>query len=151
MTGLDTHRAVNLARALQGLESVAAAPTPLTVLAGDALALTAGAGLPAPEYPLLVHADVTWTRTGAPGGAAHVLMVWAAPRQTVPGGSLRPQDYGWAGCLTIVRSVPLRIDGILTGRPFVLAGGVISLFLGVAEAGLPPFFRCLAALRNVAL
>jgi hypothetical protein len=149
MPGLEAHRAVNLARVLQGLPMVATAPTPLTVAAGDAVTLTAGAGGLAPEYPLLVHVDATWTRTAAPGGSAHVLMVWAQPRQTVPGGVVAPQDYFWCGCVPIVRSVPVRIDGILTGKPLVLAGGVISLLVGLAELGLSPWVRIRCSLRNL--
>jgi hypothetical protein len=121
-----------------------------TVADNDAVTLTAGGGLPGPEYPLLVHVDAMWSRGSAPGGSAHVLMVWGAARQTEPYGLVRPQDYGWCGCVAVVRDVPVRIDGILTGKPFVLAGGCISLLVGVAELGLSPFARIRCCLRNVA-
>lgn len=149
MAGLEAHRAVNLARTLQGLAAVTVAPTPLTVAAADAVVLTAGAGLPAPVYPLLVHVDATWTRAAAPGGAAHVLMVWAQPRVTVPGGTVQPQDYRWCGFVPVVRNVPVRLDGILTGEPLILAGGVISLLVGIAELGLSPWVRIRCSLRNL--
>jgi len=136
---------------LQGLAAVGTAPVPLTVAAGDAVVLTAAGGAPPPVYPLLVHVDATWTRSAAPGGASHVLMVWERPAQNVPVRLVRPQGYTWLGFVPVVRNVPVRLDGILTGQPLVLAGGVINLLCGLAETGLSPWVRIRACLRNVAL
>jgi len=139
---------VNLARSLQGLLWVRDAPAAVTVASSDLVVAVAGVGGPAPVYPLLVHVDLVWTRGAGALGPAHVLMVWARPRWTWPGGAGQGSVFRWCGCVSVSVGVPVRVDGMLMGRPVVVPGGVVSLLVGVAEVGLCPFVRCRADLTN---
>jgi len=148
ITGIDVYRAVNLARELQGLPQTSAAPVATTVADEDLVTAAAGSGAPPPVFPLAVHVDLTWARGSAPGGGPWCLMVWAWPRLTAPGGMLKSSGYSWCGSVPVVVGVPVRIDGILIGRPVVVVGGWLAFLCGICEQGLSPFAISRAGLRN---
>ena len=146
--GRTAHRAVNLARLLQGYDATSTPPAVGTYESGDQVVLQVASGGPAPVYPLQVGVEAVWTRDTDPGTGDHVLMVWGRPRKTETYRKWLPAGNRWCGWKTIVRDEPVRIDQVLLEGRVVLPGGVISLILGVAQAGLSPFFRTRVDLRN---
>jgi hypothetical protein len=148
MVGKEALRAVNLARSLQGLGWVGVPPAPVTVASSDVVLLRPGNLPPAPVWPLLTHANVTWTRGAGALGPAHVLMCWGGPGLGCGVGVAYPRGVSWLGSFAIVPGVVVCIDGVLIGRPLVAPGALVNFVLGIAELGLPAFVLVRAALRN---
>lgn len=136
--GADAHRAVNLSRLLQGLPAVGVPPVATTVTSADTVEIGCRSGW---IYFLL------WHRGAGALGPDHVAMVWALPRVTMPSRRRENARYVWCGCVPISVEDPVRIEGLLMGRPVIVRGGVLSLLVGIAETGLSPFCRIRACLR----
>jgi hypothetical protein len=149
--GRTAHRAVNLARLLQGYAATSEPPAVSTYLSGDAVTIRAAEGGEPPVYPLLVGVEAEWTRDTDPGTGDHVLMVWTQPRTTEQARKWCLAGYRWCGWTLIEVGNPIRLDSIVNKPGLVVPGGYLCLILGIAQAGLSPFFRCRACLRNGAV
>lgn len=149
-TGREAFIATNLSRVIQGLPWTLQAPNPITVADNDLIVLSQGLAGPPPVYPLLVHVDATWTRGPGALGPNHLFEIWAEPRMTKPESKIYTSGLTFIGTITAAPETPIRLDAILTGKPVIVLGGCISLFIGTAEDGIAPFASTRAALRNVA-
>jgi len=148
VTGREGLRAVNLARMLQGLGWTRTPPTVTTMGADDDVLAVVSYEAPAPAWPLLVHVGLRWTRTAGATAPAYCLMVWGSAGRSWGVGQAFVRGLAWRGCASVVVGDLVNIDGLLMGSPSLVAGGLVNLCVGVAEVGLPPFFRRRISFRN---
>lgn len=147
--GADYYRAVNLSRAAQDLPPTNTPPAQTTAPANDTANAIMTPDEPLPPPPLAGRVEATWSRTAPTGAASHIALVYARPRATLPAGAGQTQKYRFIGWRSCCPEVPFDITDLLIGQPYVVPGAVISIQLGIANAGGAPFAWLRCNVRNV--
>jgi len=142
--------ATNLARTAQG-QPWTTNPPPVTARPGpDGLLVLASAAPPDVEPPLAVHVALLWQNPLRDPSLSYVASVWARPRTTIDHDNTDWSRYALCGTLPIDEGTPTQIDLLLLRVPVVAPGARISLRVGIAELGLPPFAWLSGRIKNEA-
>jgi len=142
--------ATNLARTAQG-QPWTTNPPPVTARPGpDGLIVLASAAPPDVEPPLAVHVALLWQNPLRDPSLSYVASVWARPRTTIDHDNTDWSRYALCGTLPIDEGSPTQIDLLLLRLPVVAPAARISLRVGIAELGLPPFAWLSGRIKNEA-